>query len=266
MLHGRSDQCRRDSGSIIQRVSHEGDSPGIKRDEVAHPADPESSARRLQAGDFWMTLEASIGQVVGKTAARLIVGEPKIWAAIFLWISGRSQRDPRRFHYSAASGLGIVSAVVLGLVILEGVFVSVLARLAHWPWLSPVLIAISAYAAVWIIGIYASLRALPHLVTEGGLLIRYGALGEAWIPWQEVDQVVRQTVTSPGGMDGLFNLDGVATFAVGGKTTLTIHRRSPGVVKGFLRSTDGVTQIRVAADDPEALLAAVTAAMPPRES
>ncbi|MDQ2944077.1 MAG: hypothetical protein M3R21_10480, partial [Candidatus Dormibacteraeota bacterium] len=194
----------------------------------------------------------------------LIVGEPKLWTAIVLWISGRTRRDARSFHYSASSNLGLITAVVLGLVLLEGVGGGLLARLAPWPWLSPVLIIVSAYAGVWIIGIYASLRAFPHLVTDQGLLLRYGVLGEAWIPWREVDEVVKETRVSPGGMDGLSTKDGIAMFAAGGKTSVTVRLKNPGRVKGFLRETSGVSQIRVAADDPDAFLAAITAATPTR--
>src|ERR1700693_3583700 len=152
---------------------------------------------RVQLGDFWMALEVAVGQQVGPIAARLIVGEPKLWAAIFLWMSGRARRDARSFHYAASSNLGLVTVVVLGLIVLEGVGGGLLARLAPWPWLSPALLIISAYAAIWIIGIYASLRAFPHLVTEQGLLLRYGVLGDAWIPWREVDQAVKETLISP---------------------------------------------------------------------
>ena len=222
---------------------------------------------RKAQGDFWTPLEEALGRQVGPIPARLIVGEPKIWAAIVLWRSRRSQKDPRAFHNPASSNLGLIVVVVLGLVLLEGVGGGLLARLAPWPWLSPVLIIIAAYAAVWIVGIYASLRAFPHLVTEQGLLLRYGVLGEAWIPWGEVDHVVKESRTSPGGMDGLSTKDGIATLAVGGRTAVTIRRRSPGKVKGFLRETAGITQIRVAADDPDAFLAAIIAATPvPRPS
>ena len=212
---------------------------------------------RTEVGDFWIALEEAVARQVGPIAARLIVGEPKLWAAIFIWFSGRSRRDRRGFRYAASSNLGIVAIVALGLVVLEGVGGGLLARLAPWPWLSLVLFIVSAYAAVWIIGMYASLRAFPHRVTAEGLLLRYGVLGEAWIPWRELDQAVKETRASPGGMDGLSTPDGIATLAVGGQTLLTVRRRSPGVVKGFLRETAGIGEIRVAADDPDAFLAAI---------
>src|ERR1700686_5853475 len=85
---------------------------------------------RAEVGDFWTAMEEAVGQQVGPIAARLIVGEPKLWAAIFLWISGRTRRDARSFHYSALSNLGLVSAVVLGLIVLEGGIGGLLARLA----------------------------------------------------------------------------------------------------------------------------------------
>jgi hypothetical protein len=72
-----------------------------------------------------------------------------------------------------------------------------------------------------------------------------------------VDQVVKETLVSPGGQDGLLTKGGIATLAVGGKTAETIRRRSPGLVKGFLRQTAGISQIRVAADDPDAFVAAI---------
>ncbi len=87
-------------------------------------------------------------------------------------------------------------------------------------------------------------------------------LGEAWVPWREVDQVGKETLVSPGGMDGLSTKGEIATLAVGGRTTMTIRRRSPGKVKGFLRHSAGISQIRIAADDPDAFLAAITAEIP----
>lgn len=219
---------------------------------------------RKEHGDFWSALEVAVERHIGPMPARLIVGEPKLWAAIFLWTAGRSRRDVHGFHYSASSNLGPVFAVVLGLIFLEGLGGGLLARLAPWPWLSPALFVISIYAAIWIIGIYASLRAYPHLVTPRGVLLRYGVLGEAWIPWHEFDQVVKERLVSPGGMDGLSTKDGIATLAVGGKTAVTIRRRIPGKVKGFLRETAGIGEIRVAADDPDAFLAAMIAAIPHR--
>ena len=184
-----------------------------------------------------------------------------LWAGIFIWISGRSRRDPRTFPYAALSGQGLVIAFVLGLVVLEGVIGGLLARLVPWPWLSPVLIIISAYAAIWIIGIHASLRAYPHEVTEQGALLRYGVLGEAWIAWEDVDRVVKESLASPGGEEGLLIKGDVAALAVGGKTAVTIRRSTPGTVKGFLRDTAGINQVRVAAEDPDALVAAITGAL-----
>jgi hypothetical protein len=213
-------------------------------------------------GDYWMALEEGVGRRVGPIAARLIVREPKLWAGIFIWISGRSRRDSRGFPYSTLSNQGLITAVVLGLIVLEGGIGGLLARLVPWPWLSPALIVISVYAAVWVIGMHASLRAYPHLVTEHGLLLRYGALSEAWIPWREVDQVVNEALASPGGMDGLVTKGDVAMLAVGGKTAVTIRRRAPGKVKGFLRDTAGIGQIRVAVDDPNAFLTAIAGATP----
>lgn len=212
---------------------------------------------RAQAADFWTALEESASEVIGSVPARLLVGEPKIWAALFLWISRRHRRDPRAHPYSAASRLGLIVVVVLGLILLEGAVGGFVAGLTPLSWLSPVLIGVSAYAALWIVGIYASLRAFPHLVTQHGLLLRYGVLAEAWIPWEDLAGIDLERLASPGGQDGLSVSVGTATLAVGGVTSVTVRRLGPGTVKGFLRSCGGITHVRVAADHPLALLDAV---------
>ncbi|HEX7262887.1 MAG TPA: hypothetical protein VF383_01790 [Candidatus Dormibacteraeota bacterium] len=45
---------------------------------------------------------------------------------------------------------------------------------------------------------------------------------------------------------------------------LTIRRKSPGTVKGFVREIAAIREIRVAAEDPDAFQVAITTAMPHR--
>ena len=43
---------------------------------------------------------------------------------------------------------------------------------------------------------------------------------------------------------------------------LKVRRRSPGKVKGFVRETADIREIRIAAEDPDAFHIAITAGMP----
>ena len=215
-------------------------------------------AFRQRFGDFWLSLEEAVATTAGPVVARLIVGEPKGWAAIVLRVARRTEAPPCTYAYAAASYQGLIFVVVFMLIAVEGVTSVVVSRFLPWPWLSPVLLVISVYAAVWIGGIYSSLRAVPHRLTAKGLIARYGLQAEAWIPWESVHDVRAETAISPGGQDGLFVKDGSAAIAVGGKTKVALRLRTPIVVKGFLRSTSGVTELRLAADDPAALVAAIS--------
>jgi len=214
--------------------------------------------RRHAVPEFWMALEEGLSTQIGTVGARLVIGEPKIFFALASWLLRRRRRlPPRAFAYASASQIGMVTGVVLCLVVLEG---SLSAVVLPWPGLKVVLVLVSIYAAAWIVGIYASLHAYPHLLTDQGLLVRYGVLGDAWIAWRDVADISIDKSTSPGGQDGLFVEDDTAIFAVGGKTSVAIRRRTPGTVSGFLRQSAGIKTIRITADEPDAFVRAVLAA------
>ncbi len=68
---------------------------------------------------------------------------------------------------------------------------------------------------------------------------------------------------SPEGKDGLRAIpaEGAAYLAVGGRTDVTLHLRTPTVIAGLLRPTVPVTTIHLAADDGSALAQALQARM-----
>lgn len=214
--------------------------------------------RRLLVPEFWMALEEGLSAQIGNVGARLIIGEPKIFFALASWLLRRHRRlSPRAFAYASASRIGMMTGVALFLVILEGSFSAVV---LPWPGVKVVLLVVSIYAAAWIVGIYASLHAYPHLLTDQGLLVRYGVLGDAWIDWRNVADISIDKSTSPGGQDGLFVKNDTAIFSVGGKTTVSIRCQTPVTVSGFLRKSAGITMIRIAANEPDAFVRACFAA------
>jgi hypothetical protein len=212
--------------------------------------------RRKQIPDFWLALEDALAPRAGRVLARLLVGEPKILCAPAIAILRRRRQEPGSFTYKSGSQMGIVFSVVLGLVLLEGMVTSVL---VPWTWLKLALGMVSAYAAFWVVGIWASLRAYPHRVGSHGLLVRYGVLADAWVPWGELRDIRVASARVPGGLEGLVNHGSTASFGVGGRTSVRVTLTSPRYVTGFLRRHGGVRTIEFWADDPASLVTAAQA-------
>ena len=131
-----------------------------------------------------------------------------------------------------------------------------------WAWLRWVLLIAALYGVLWIGGLIASLKVLPHQLEAGGVRLRHGNLAEVLIPYHEIADVEQQSLGAPGGRDGLVTdrNAGSAYLAVGGRTDVTLRLRAARSVYGLLRPTPPVTTVHVAADDP----AHLTEALRPR--
>jgi hypothetical protein len=215
-------------------------------------------SKRRHLPDPWLAMEEVVAHRIGYVPARLVIGEPKTLWALVIVVLRRRHRQEGAFPYASRSQIGMVIGVVLGLVVLEGGLGGLLIPI---PWLKLTLLLVSTYAALWILGIYFSLRAYPHIVTGRGIVIRYGVLADAWIPWEQVSELSLNRSTSPGGQDGLVNRGGTAIFSVGGKTDIVVRLKSAGAVNGFLRRRTGVETIELSADEPNAMVGAAQSAL-----
>ena len=61
-----------------------------------------------------------------------------------------------------------------------------------WGWLKWALLALGVYAILWLLGLYASLVALPHRLEGEGLRLRHGVLAEGFVPYGEIETVAAQ--------------------------------------------------------------------------
>ena len=111
------------------------------------------------------------------------------------------------------------------------------------------------YAIFWILGFYASLAVLPHRLEDASIRLRYGALAEGFVPYEQIESVERMRRNSPKGGEGLqFDpTEGAAYLAVGGKTDLTLNLRAPLTIEGLLRESPPATIVHLAVDEPQKL-------------
>ncbi len=128
--------------------------------------------------------------------ARLVALEVRMWACLGQWLLRRYRPTDRDFSYRKRSMLGAV-------LLTAPVEIFVIELLIPWSWLRWVLLVLAIYAAIWLVGLYASMVVLPHRLEADGLRLHFGFLSEAFIPYEVIGTIQVAQKRAPGGKDGL---------------------------------------------------------------
>ena len=201
----------------------------------------------------WRALEDGLSLVLPRAPARLVLHEPRLFISLFRWIFRRAKLTNDEFAYHRRSLLRAIVPVVIVTSPLELLVVHLLAQaFSPWGWLKWALLALGVYAIVWLLGLYASLVALPHRLEGEGLRIRYGVFAEGFVPYDKIETVVRKESRAPHSGDGLSYVLGEDALyvATGGKTDVTLRLRAPRSMRGFLNETEPASRIHLAVDVP----------------
>ena len=146
----------------------------------------------------WRALEDGLSLVLPRTVARLILHEPRLFASLFRWTFRRVRYSDHEFAYHKRTLLRAIVPVVIVTSPLELLVVHLLAQaLSPWSWLKWALLALGVYAVLWLLGLYASLVALPQRLEGEGLRLRHGVLAEGFVPYEEIETVVREESRPP---------------------------------------------------------------------
>lgn len=209
---------------------------------------------RASGLDGWAALEGGLAMLLPRRAARLFVVELRLWGCLIRWISRRARLGENDFSYRRRSPTAPVIVMVALVGPVELLFWELL---IPWAWLRLSLLVLSIYALIWLLGLHASLVALPHRLEENGLRLRYGAFAEGFVPYAEISEVEHATRKSPKGGEGLRAApeEDALYLATGGRTDLTLHLNSPRAVKGLSQTLEPTKTIHLAADEPGELTA-----------
>jgi membrane protein YdbS with pleckstrin-like domain len=201
--------------------------------------------------DIETAVEDGIAVIFPRTLARLVALEPRIWIALVKWAFRRRPLAPNEFTYHKRSAMGAFLALVLLTLPVELLLYEIL---IPWPIVRWILLVVSVYAVIWMLGLFASLRVLPYRLDADGLRIRYGVLADGFVPYTLISAIELQRRKSPD-QEGLRLVaeEDAAYLSAGGRTDITLHLREPIVLRGLLKSHPPVLTIHLAADKPDAL-------------
>ncbi len=120
----------------------------------------------------------------------------------------------------------------------------------HLAWVHAVVAGLSAYGFVWLLGVYRTMVARPHVLDGAHLRLHRGILGSARVPLADV----ASTETLPEGDEKIAG-EPPLRLDFGGRRVMLVLRR-PVRTRGALR-------VVVSADEPEALRRALEPAAEP---
>lgn len=187
-----------------------------------------------------------------KTVLILARYELHMLLSLALWVGRRRHGTGvgRAFGYARGQGAMMFGFAFVCLV--ETVTMSVL--LKDLPVVHGVVLVLDVYTIVFVVGLHAANVVRPHVLEPGALRIRRGVHVDLRIPLERIASVRRELRASHEREDGELDL------AMGAQTSVTLELTEPVAHLTFLGRRRRIHLVRFHADDPDALVRAVTRA------
>ena len=138
--------------------------------------------------DVWSALEDGLTVLLPRQLARLATSEPRLFYCLAKWIFRKTKLREGEFSYHKRSTFDML---VLLVVLVSPVEILVVELLLHaflpLLWLRLLVLFLEIYALFWVLGFHASRVALPHRLTEDGLLLNHGVFAEGFIPYSRIE-------------------------------------------------------------------------------
>jgi hypothetical protein len=180
-----------------------------------------------------------------------------MWADLVRWILRRPvcATGETPFGYARTT-----TPIVGGFIAASAIEIPALHLLVPWETTRFVVDLLGAYGLLWMVGMLASLRTRPHVVTADGLRVRGTGGLDVTIPWEYIGSVraVDRTVGGRRGIGVDRTADGPTLYvAVMNRTNVDVTFRGRAIVELPRGDSEPLHGLRVAADEPAALVAAV---------
>lgn len=188
--------------------------------------------------------------------------EAGIWRSLYRWLTRRRDRCGRTaalFGYASQ-----VTPLLLAFIFLSALEIPIVSLLLPWPAVRYSLLVLGVWGVFWMLGLLASLRTNPHVVSETGLRLRSGFQFDAAIPWDQISAIRLRNSTAERKLQ-LEHNQTRASVALQNTNTVEVLFREPFLVRFPDGQQAGVDAIDFYADISTALLTAAQQYMtPPR--
>jgi hypothetical protein len=164
------------------------------------------------------------------------------WRSLFLWVRRRvAGQGPgvQTFSYGKQ-----ITPLLWAFVFVSAIELPVVHLLIPWDTVRLVVLVLSVWGLLFMIGMAASMKVFPHLLDAGGIRVRYGATTDIHLPWHEVEAVRARRGTD----------EAAHNVAVMNQTRIAVSLRRPRAFEG-----EEVGEVRLYVDDPRGFVTAANA-------
>lgn len=186
---------------------------------------------------------------VPRLALALLVSEmSSLWSLTKIFTRPSSPADA----HPGYKNLRTVVTLIVALVIVEIIVIHLAVPSQFWRLL---LLVLSIYALLLLIGFYISIKVNPHLLTPRGLEIRRGHRFVCEIPWENLARVEK---AGPGqGGDIIINEDGEVRLPVLSEVNVRLEMEPPVLAEDLHKGRVDVTAVEIYCDDRNSFLDSV---------
>lgn len=215
--------------------------------------------RRTAAGaePLEARIARALGAVLPPRAARLVAFELVIVGSALRFVIGGWRREvPAGFTYHRESTLRLLLPI-LPLLGIGDILLLELVLLPHAAtWLRVVVHGLAIYGLIWLVGLYASLRARPHQLADGRLTLHRGILGRLDVPVAQIASIDELPSFADDWKKRAY-CKGAIRIDVAGPTILELRLRTAARPIGVLGDGATSTRVLVTVDEPASFTAAI---------
>jgi hypothetical protein len=202
---------------------------------------------------------------VGSLLRRAAVTEGAMWRSMVVWALRRPlplAPGDEPFGY-----LGVIKPILgvfIGLSIVEiPILDLIITNVVPWRPARWIMLGLSVWGLLWMIGFFASIKIHPHIVGDPGIRVRLSAGIDLMVPWEDIETVSHRYRSMPSGKSvQIEEVDDhrVLQIVVGSQTSVDVRLRRPVVFPLSKGPTEPVDELRLYADDPDAFVRKARAA------
>jgi hypothetical protein len=178
--------------------------------------------------------------------------EGAMWRSLAVWVSRRPLKlDAGEVPFPYLGVVKPILGIFIGLSIVEIPILDLIIRkVVPWEPARWIVLALSVWGLLWMLGLYASLKLNPHLVGDRGIRVRLGSTGEIVLPWADVEAVSKRYRTMPSSKSVQIE-DEALHLPAASQTSVDVRLVRPMTFHLPKGETEPVREVRLYADDPD---------------